>query len=237
MPRPDDQTAMPPVVGEAEWAAANAAQVEREKAQMRANDAVLAGRRHLPMVPMDPTYAFEGPSGPLTFAELFDGRPQLILYHFMLTPGSDHICPGCSMYTDNLPHLAHVRERDITFVLGSRVPQSHIQRVQEQMGWQHIPWVSTEDRFAEDIGALVDGSTTFRYTVFFRDGDDIFKTYATAGRGAEAVGGSAGLIDSTPYGRQEDWQDAPDGFPQGPPYTRGALHTDYDDHTRLGGLR
>ena len=71
----------------------------------------------------------------------------------------------------------------------------------------------------------------------FRDGDDIYKTYATAGRGAEAVGGSAGLIDSTPYGRQEDWQDAPDGFPQGPPYTRGGLHTDFDDHIRLGGIR
>ncbi|MBO9533605.1 MAG: DUF899 family protein [Solirubrobacteraceae bacterium] len=229
--------AKPPVVSEAEWAAANAAQVEREKAQMKANDAVLAGRRHLPMVKMDPTYAFEGPSGPLTFAELFDGRPQLILYHFMLRPGSDHICPGCAMYTDNLPHLSHVRERDITFVLGSRVPQDHIRRVQEQMGWQHIPWVSTEDRFAEDIGALVGGSTTFRYTVFLRDGDDIYKTYATAGRGAETVGGSAGLIDSTPYGRQEDWQDVPEGFPQGPPYTRGALHTDYDDQIRLGGIR
>lgn len=237
MTRAEDQTAKPPVVSEAEWAAANAAQVEREKAQMKANDAVLAGRRHLPMVEMDPTYAFEGPSGPLTFAELFDGRPQLILYHFMLTPGSDHICPGCSMYTDNLPHLAHVRERDITFVLGSRVPQDHIQRVQDKMGWQDIPWVSTEDRFAEDIGALVDGSTTFRYTVFFRDGDDIYKTYATAGRGAESLFGSAGLIDSTPYGRQEDWQDAPEGFPQGPPYTRGGLHTDFDDHIRLGGIR
>ena len=155
MTRPDRQPARPPVVSEAEWAAANAAQVEREKAQMKAGDAVIAGRRYLPMVRMDPSYVFEGPSGPLTFAELFDGRPQLILYHFMLKPGSDHICPGCSMYTENLPHLAHVRERDITFVLGSRVPQDHIRRVQEKMGWQHIPWVSTEDRFAEEFKAFV----------------------------------------------------------------------------------
>lgn len=222
----------PPVVSEQEWAAANAQQVDREKAHMKAADALWAQRRELPMVEIDPSFRFEAPGGPMSFAELFDGRPQLIVYNFMLKPHEpDFICPGCSMFTDNLPDLSHVRARDTTFVLASRVPLDHIARVRETMGWT-VPWVSSEDRFNEAVGALVDGQDTFRYTVFLRDGDRIFKTYATAARGVEILSSVWGLLDSTPYGRQEEWQDAPAGWPQGPAYAWWRRHTEYDSATK-----
>jgi predicted dithiol-disulfide oxidoreductase (DUF899 family) len=218
---------LPTVVSAAEWQADRDRLLVKEKAATRALDALAAERRRLPMVHMDKRYVFEGPNGELSLLDLFDGRRQLIVYHFMFAPGSDQLCEGCSLFTDNIGELAHLRARDTSFTLVSRAPLAELDPVKRRMGWT-VPWVSSfGSDFNDDMGVTIDGRETFGLSVFLRDGDSVFRTYFTNGRGVEALGSVWTFLDLTPLGRQENWEDTPAGRPQSAPYEWWRLHDDY----------
>jgi predicted dithiol-disulfide oxidoreductase (DUF899 family) len=213
---------LPQIVSPAEWQVAHDALLAKEKAATHARDALAAERRRLPMVAFDKPYTFTGPDGAASLPGLFEGRRQLIVYHFMLEPGGDP-CGGCSFFTDNVGHLAHLHARDTTFALVSRAPQGEIAAVKARMGWD-IPWYSSADDFSADCG-ITDG---FGLSIFLRDGDRVFRTYFTSGRGVEMLGSTWTFLDLTPLGRQESWEDSPAGYPQTPPYQWWRLHDEYD---------
>jgi predicted dithiol-disulfide oxidoreductase (DUF899 family) len=227
---------LPPVVTESEWRAALDSLRTKEKEQTRARDVLAAERRRLPRVRIDKEYVFEGPDGRVSLLELFEGRRQLLLYNFMFGPNQDAGCDGCSMVVDQIGHLAHLHARDTSFALVSRAPIDKIDRYQKRMGWT-IPWVSSFDSdFNVDFGfspaepqpdAYQDGEE-FGLNVFFRDGDEIFRTYETRERGVEALGSVWTFLDLTPLGRQEEWEDSPPGYPQTPPYEWWRRHDEYE---------
>jgi predicted dithiol-disulfide oxidoreductase (DUF899 family) len=203
----------------------------KEKAETRRRDALAAERRRLPMVRVDKDYIFTGSKGKLRLQDLFEGRRQLILYHFMFAPGVDGWptagCPGCSMVVDNVGHLAHLHARDTSFVLVSRAPLAKIKAYQKRMGWK-VPWFSSADSdFNVDFGVTTKEGETFGLSIFLRDGDQVFHTYFTADRGVEALGSSWTFLDLTPFGRQEDWEDTPAGRPQTAPYQWWRRHDEY----------
>ena len=175
------------------------------------------------MMEFSADYEFEGPDGVVSFPDLFEGRPQLILYHFWLPPDGDP-CAGCSMFTDQVSELAHLNARDVTFALVSRAPQDQIAALKQRMGWE-MPWYTVVGE--EFQKALRDRASTSRCDVFLRDGDRVFLTYATPGRGVEALGSVWTFLDLTPLGRQEEWEDTPPGRPQTPPYQWWRLHDSY----------
>ena len=191
----------PPIVSREEWDAARAELLVDEKEATRARDALAARRRRLPMVEVDKDYAFEGPGGRASLLDLFEGRRQLIVYRFFFEPGvagwPERGCGGCSMFADNLAHLAHLRARDTSYVAVSRAPVADIERYKERMGWE-FPWYTTLDDFSEDF----DVPEYFGLNVFLRDGERIFRTYFTTARAAEAIGSVWSLLDITPLGRQ-----------------------------------
>jgi predicted dithiol-disulfide oxidoreductase (DUF899 family) len=213
-------------VSEAEWQAAREALLAKEKDATRARDALAAERRRLPMVEYSPDYEFEGPDGVVKLPDLFEGRRQLILYHFWFPPDGEP-CSGCSMLTDQLGHLAHLNARDTTFVLVSRASQEEIAEFERRMGWS-IPWYTV---VGEDFQKARDTTEWFSLDVFIRDGDRVFLTYATRGRGVEALGPIWTYLDLTPLGRQEVWEDTPEGRPQTPPYQWWRLHDEYAEAT------
>ncbi|MBB6674680.1 DUF899 domain-containing protein [Cohnella nanjingensis] len=218
-----DPTALPPIATEDEWRIARERLLIREKELTCELDALAAERRRLPMVRFGKDYAFENANGKANLLDLFDGRRQLIVYHFMLAPGSGHLCRGCSSFADNIGHLAHLRARDTSFVLVSPAPLSEIQPYKERMGWT-IPWYSSNgDGFNDDCGA----GRGFGLSVFLRDDDDVYRTYYTTSRGVDRLRIDFNLLDLTPYGRQEDWEDSPAGWPQTPPYQWWRLHDEY----------
>jgi predicted dithiol-disulfide oxidoreductase (DUF899 family) len=225
----------PPIVSSAEWAAARQALLVKEKEATRALDALAAERRRLPMVSIDGPYAFEGPDGTATLVDLFDGRRQLIVYHFMLAPGAEP-CTGCSSFTDNVGNLAHLHARDTSFVLVSRAPLAEIQAFQRRMGWT-VPWYSSNaSDFNRDFGLSTDQGETFGLSVFVRDGERVYRTYFTDSRGVDRLRMDFNLLDLTPYGRQEEWEDSPEGWPQTPPYAWWRLHDEYEP-SRSGAAR
>src|ERR687893_1009856 len=142
----ESQGNLPLVVSQAEWLAARKELLAKEKEATRARDALAAERRRLPMVPIEKDYVFEGPEGKATLLDLFDGRRQLIVYHFMFAPGVEGWpeagCPGCSLFVDNIGHLAHLHARDTSLVLESRAPLANIEPYKERMGWT-VPWFSS----------------------------------------------------------------------------------------------
>jgi predicted dithiol-disulfide oxidoreductase (DUF899 family) len=226
---------LPPFVSPAEWQAAREQLLAKEKEATRARDALAAERRRLPRVRIDKEYVFEGPNGPASLLDLFEGRRQLVVYHFMFGPNQDVGCDGCSMVVDQIGHLAHLHARDTSFALISRAPLAKIEPYRERMGWT-IPWFSS---FGNDLnvdfglspevpeaGAYQDGET-FGLSVFFRDGDEVFRTYFTNRRGVEALGSVWTFLDLTPLGRQEDWEDSPEGYPQTEPYEWWRRHDEY----------
>lgn len=212
---------LPPVVSAAEWEAARAELLAAEKAATRARDALAAARRRQPMVRV-PDHLLVGPDGPRRLSDVFDGRPQLIAYHFMLQPGSDHVCEGCAMFTDNLGHPDHLNARGVTRILTSPAPIEQIEQVRRQMGWTH-PWYSAPE-LTRDMG-VGDG---FGLSVFLKDADAVFRTYFTTGRGVEALGSNWTFLDLVPFGRQETWEDTPPGRPQSQPYLWWRLHGEYE---------
>lgn len=197
-----------------------------EKAVTRQLDALAAKRRQLPAVEVDREHRFTGPDGEVGLLDLFEGRRQLIVYHFMLPPDDDHICEGCAMFVDQLPHLAHLHARETSLVLVSRAPYPQLQAVRDRMGWT-VPWYSSYgSTFNREMGVTTDAGDSFALSVFLRDGHAVYRTYVTDGRGVETLGTVWTLLDLTPFGRQETWEDTPDGRPQGPPYVWWRLHDD-----------
>jgi predicted dithiol-disulfide oxidoreductase (DUF899 family) len=217
---------LPEIVDEAEWKRANDELIAREKEAMRASDALAAQRRRQPMTEVPTHYEFEGSDGRVRLLDLFEGRRQLILYHFWFPPGGPP-CSGCSMFTDQVGHPAHINARDTTIALVSAASQPEIQGYRDRMGWE-LPWytpVGTEFQEASET------TEYFALEVYLRDGDRAFLTYKTRGRGVEPLGSVWTFLDLTPLGRQEEWQDSPPGRPQGPPYQWWRLHDEYEHST------
>ncbi|MBA2467928.1 MAG: DUF899 domain-containing protein [Chloroflexia bacterium] len=205
---------LPPVVSREEWAVARKRLLDQEKALMRLKDAVSAQRRRLPMVEVDVGYTFEGQDGPATLLDLFDGRPQLILQHFMFGTDWEEGCEGCSMMADHVGPLAHLHARGVSFAMVSRAPIGKLVRYRERMSWD-LPWYSSAGTtFNEDFHVTVDGDEHSGISIFLRDGDRVFHTWQTGGRGVEVIIGALQYLDLTPYGRQEAWEDSPGGWPQ-----------------------
>jgi predicted dithiol-disulfide oxidoreductase (DUF899 family) len=226
-----DREAMPSVVSPAEWQAAHDQLLRREKEATHARDALAAERRRMPMMEVQKSYTFEGPEGRGSLLDMFEGRRQLIVYHFMFAPGvngwPEAGCPGCSFVVDHIAHLAHLHARDTSLVLVSRAPLKNLQDYQHRMGWS-IPWFSSaESDFNDDFGLSTKQGETFGLSVFFRDSDRIFRTYFTAGRGVEMLGSAWSFLDLTPLGRQETWEDSPEGWPQTAPYVWWRRHDEY----------
>jgi predicted dithiol-disulfide oxidoreductase (DUF899 family) len=226
---------LPPVVSPANWQAAHERLLAKEKEATRARDALAAERRRLPRVLIERDYVFEGPDGEASLLDLFEGRRQLIVYHFMFGPSADAGCDGCSMVVDQIGHLAHLHARDTSFALVSRAPSAKIEPFSQRMGWT-IPWYSSfGSDFNVDFGVgpetprpdeYQDGES-FGLSVFLRDGDSVYRTYFTSGRGVEALGSVWTFLDLTPLGRQEEWEDSPEGYPQTPPYQWWRRHDEY----------
>jgi predicted dithiol-disulfide oxidoreductase (DUF899 family) len=227
---------LPPVVSPDEWRVAREELLAKEKEATRARDALAAERRRLPRVRIDKDYVFEGPDGKAGLLDLFEGRRQLILYHFMFGPNQGVGCDGCSMFVDNVGHLAHLHARDTSLALVSRAALARIEPYKERMGWT-VPWYSSfGSDFNVDFGVSPESprpteyqdGESFGLSVFLRDGDDLYRTYFTSGRGTEALGSSWTFLDLTPLGRQEDWEDSPEGYPQTPRYEWWRRHDEYE---------
>jgi predicted dithiol-disulfide oxidoreductase (DUF899 family) len=219
------------VVSPDAWQAALDELRVNEKAATRARDALAAERRRLPVVRIEKDYVFEGPDGPASLVDLFNGRRQLIVYHFMFASGVEGWpsagCTGCSMFADNVGNLVHLYARNTSFALVSRAPLANIEPYKKRMGWT-MQWVSSGGSdFNVDFGVTVDGRETFGLTVFLRDGDTIYRNYFTAGRGVETLGTVWTFLDLTPLGRQEAWEDSPAGWPQTAPEWR--RHDEYEN--------
>jgi predicted dithiol-disulfide oxidoreductase (DUF899 family) len=220
----------PPIVSAQEWDAAYQEMLVKEKQLMRARDALAAERRRMPWTAVEKEYVFDGPDGKASLLDLFDGRRQLIVYRAFLQPGvhgwPEHACVGCSLMADHVPNLAHLNARNTTFVYASPASQADIERVKARMGWGHIPWYTITDDFDKDFGVDEWHGTT----AFIRDGDRVFKTYFINNRGDEIFVPTWNLLDMTALGRQEDWEDSPEGYPQSPPYEWWAWHDAYPEH-------
>jgi predicted dithiol-disulfide oxidoreductase (DUF899 family) len=220
----------PPIVSAHEWDIAWQRMLAKEKEFTRARDALAAQRRRMPWTAVEKNYSFDGPDGTLSLLDLFGGRRQLIVYRAFIEPGTgdwpEHGCTGCSLMADHVPHLAHLNARDTTFVYASRASQSDIARMKAKMGWRH-PWVSIADDFDADFGCRDWHGTN----AFIRDGDTVYRTYFINGRGDEVFVNTWNLLDMTALGRQEDWEESPDGYPQTPPYEWWSWHDAYAQHT------
>jgi predicted dithiol-disulfide oxidoreductase (DUF899 family) len=207
----------PPIVSPEEWDTAREQLLVKEKELTRARDGLAAQRRRMPWLAVDKGYEFDGPEGRASLLDLFDGRRQLIVYRAFFEPGvsgwPEHACIGCSMVADQVAHVAHLNARDTTLVFASRGPQADIERVKARMGWE-MPWYTITDDFDADFGVDEWHGTN----AFIRDGDRIFRTYFIDARGDEAMGSTWSYLDMTALGRQETWEDSPEGYPQTPPY-------------------
>ena len=203
----------PPIVSAQEWEAARQQLLVKEKELTRARDALAAERRRMPWLAVDKEYEFDGPEGKVSLLDLFEGRRQLIVYRAFFEPGvhgwPDHACRGCSMVADQVAHVAHLNARDTTLVFASRAPQADIERLKARMGWE-MPWYTITDDFDADFGVDEWHGTN----AFIRDGERVFRTYFINNRGDEAMGSTWSYLDITALGRQEDWEDSPEGYPQ-----------------------
>jgi len=227
---------LPEIVSMSEWLSALQKQVDREKAFTRARDELNAQRRRLPMAKIDKRYSFEGPEGSVGLVDLFGGRRQLIVYHFMFAPEWQAGCDGCSWVVDAMTHPAHLNARDTSIVLISRASLDKLRGYQERMGWKHPGWYSSGGSdFNSDMGVTLSDpdepakmSERHGVSVFLRDGDSIYRTYFNGGRGIEYLGSLWTYLDLTPYGRQELWEDSPAGWPQTEPYVWNRRHDEYE---------
>jgi predicted dithiol-disulfide oxidoreductase (DUF899 family) len=223
---------MPPIVSPQEWEAARAEMLVKEKEVTRARDALAAERRRMPRMAVEKEYRFEGPDGPLSLLDLFEGRRQLVLYRFFFDPGMSSYpergCTGCSFMADQVADVAHLNSRDTIFANVSRAPQQEIERLKAEMGWS-MPWYTITDEFDTDFGVGEWHGTN----AFYRDDEDrIFRTYFIDARGDEHLGSAWAYLDMTALGRQEEWEDSPEGYPQTPPYTWWKRHNEYDGTER-----
>ncbi|EPC03079.1 hypothetical protein L861_22480 [Litchfieldella anticariensis FP35 = DSM 16096] len=239
-----NETAHPEIVSRDTWLEARKQLLTKEKALTHQMDAVSAERRRLPMVRIEKDYVFDGPNGKARLLDLFEGRRQLIVYHFMFDPEWDKGCSGCTGFVNALGDLSLLHDRDTSFALVSRAPLAKLETYKAQQGWRW-PWVSSHGSdFNYDFHVTLDetvASPEYNYrnkaeleqrmgephfmsgechglSVFFRLGDEIFHSYSTYARGCESLTDAYALLDRTPYGRQEDFEDSPPGWPQKPTY-------------------
>jgi predicted dithiol-disulfide oxidoreductase (DUF899 family) len=211
--------ALPPVVDAETWQRELADLRKREKAATRELDAIAAQRRRLPMVEM-PDYTLDGEEGPVRLVDVFDSRSQLIVYNHMWFKGEQWQCSGCTGFTSQFTRLDVLGNYDARFVIVTQGPIDEALAYKRRAG-NAMPWYSTANSsFGADVGAPAGGG--FAVNVFLRDGDTVYRTWHTDGRGCEQLGYSFALIDLLPYGRQEEWQDSPPGWPQQPTYSRWA---------------
>lgn len=253
---------LPPVVSRAEWLAARAELLAREKAATRARDELNADRRRLPMVEITKEYLFEGPSGGVpssgreaepaavtssrgavpagatssgsaavrTLLDLFEGRTQLVVYHFMFVPEWDAGCRSCSAFLDQIGHLAHLNARGTTFAAVSRAPYAQIVPFKQRMGWT-VPWYSSAGSdFNVDFDATREDGEYPGISVFLQHDGRVFHTYSTYARGLDGLGSTTSFLDLTALGRQEDWEEPKGrstglGAPAGSPRLR--YHDEY----------
>jgi predicted dithiol-disulfide oxidoreductase (DUF899 family) len=236
------EIAHPDVVSRDEWLGERKKLLKHEKELTKHRDRVNAQRRRLSMVKIDKSYVFDAPAGKKSLLDLFKGRRQLIVYHFMFDPKWDKGCPGCTGYVSSLGDLSMLDDRDTTFVLVSRAPLTKLEAYKAKMGWNRT-WVSSfgsdfnydfhvtlDEKVAppeynyrnqadvEAIGGHLPEGEAHGLSVFFRLDDEIFHTYSAYARGTESLTDAYSLLDTTPYGRQEDFEDSPPGWPQKPTY-------------------
>ncbi|MFF5988250.1 DUF899 family protein [Prauserella flavalba] len=183
----------------------------REKAHTREGDAIAAARRRLPMVEVDATTTLIGPGGPVTLLDTFEGRRQLIAYYHMWHTGrpAEAQCEGCTFYNGQVRELSYLHARDITYATFCQGPYEESVAYRDFMGWD-MPWYSAE----KSLDVLMAGRGPFMLACYLRRDDRVFETYWTTGRGVEVMGQTYGLLDRTAYGRQEDWEDSPEGWPK-----------------------
>ncbi|MEU6982255.1 DUF899 domain-containing protein [Streptomyces sp. NPDC046324] len=214
-PMSDDRTSAlpgrPPVVDLATWQAARDELLVREKAHTHEGDAIAAARRRLPMVEFDGTVEVVGPDGPVPFLDLFQGRDELVVYKHMWYDGAPHQgqCEGCTTTAWHMKDAVYLNARGVSFAVLTTGPWDEVASYVAFMGYTQ-PWYSVRD-----VDEPVGGAMGY-VTCFLRDGDRTFLTYSTTGRGNEPVNGSLGLLDMTPYGRREAWEDNPEGRPEAP---------------------
>jgi len=217
--RTEENVAVPPIVDQDEWEAALAELRVREKAATRELDAIAAARRRLPMVEL-PDYVLDGADGPVRLVDVFDGARQLIVYNHMWFPGEEWQCSGCTGFTSQFTRLEFLEDYDAFFVLVTQGPIDDALEYRARVGNKMTWYSSSRSPFGGDMGAPPGGG--FQVNVFLRVGDTVYRTFNTQGRGTEQLSHSFPLIDLLPYGRQEEWQDSPDGWPQSPTYSRWA---------------
>jgi len=243
MPATATTPAHPPIADRAAWRAQRTALLAREKEATHQMDRVAAERRRLPMVRIEKDYTFDGPAGKRRLVDLFEGRLQLIVYHFMFDPAWEKGCPGCTGYVDALGDLSMLADRHTSFALISRAPLPKLEAYRKQRGWNR-PWFSSfGSDFNYDFHVTLDEKVrpveyNFRslaeiaarnpehtpageahgLSVFFRLEGEVYHTYSAYARGVEHLTNAYALLDVTPYGRQEDWEESPAGWPQKPTY-------------------
>ncbi|MFJ4470437.1 DUF899 domain-containing protein [Streptomyces sp. NPDC089424] len=202
---------LPEIAAREDWRRARQELLLKEKAATRARDALNAERRRLPMVETDTEYVFEGGDGKATLLDLFEGRQQLVVYHFMFAPEWEAGCRSCSAFLDQVGHLAHLHARGTTFAAVSRAPYTRILPFKARMGWT-LPWYSSHGNdFNADFEATLvhEGELVERPGVscFLRDRDRVFHTYSTYERGLDGLGSTTSFLDLTALGRQEEWEE------------------------------
>ena len=235
----------PPIATQDQWLAGRKKLLLAEKELTREYDRVNAARRRLPMVKIEKEYPFDGPNGKLSLKDLFEGRRQLIIYHFMFDPTWEtRRCPGCTGWVDSLGDLSLLEKCDTTFVVVSRAPLPMLDAYKAEKGWS-IKWLSSfGSDFNYDFHVTLDANVAppvdnYRnqaemdakmghpvamegehhgLSVFFRMDDDLFHTYSVYARGCSTLSNAYALLDTTPYGRQQDFEDSPSGWPQKPTY-------------------
>jgi predicted dithiol-disulfide oxidoreductase (DUF899 family) len=223
---------IPPIVSPQEWEATREELLVKEKELTRARDALAAERRRMPRMAVEKDYRFEGPDGEASLLDLFEGRRQLIVYRAFYGPEvttyaeggayPERACVGCSLVADQVANLAHLNTRDTTLAFASRAPQTEIQGLKKRNGWE-MPWYTITDDFDADFGV----DEWHGHNAFIREGDRVFRTYFIDSRGDEALGTTWSYLDMTALGRQEEWEDSPDGYPQTPPYQWWNYHDAY----------
>jgi predicted dithiol-disulfide oxidoreductase (DUF899 family) len=243
----DDATAAPPAVDRATFEAELADLRVEEKAHSRAGDALAAKRRRLPMVEIDSGITVTGPKGPVTLLDVFEGRRQLIVYYYMWfdgRPGAQQ-CEGCSFYTSQVRELSFIHSRDVTYATFCQGPYEQSERYRNFMGFE-MPWYSVQ---GDSLTSLLIGRKVgmMHLVCYLRRGSKVYETYWTTRRGVEAMDNSYRLLDLTVYGRQENWEDSPSGWPQlakgihpyrigGRPIVQWArVRAGYNDDLRGGG--
>jgi len=212
-PAADDAPALPSVVDRVAWQTELDTLRVREKAHTREGDVIAAARRRLPMVEMDPAITLFGPDGPVSLLQVFEGRRQLIAYFHMWFPGhpAAEQCEGCTFFNGQVRELSYLHSHDVTYATFCQGPYEESVRYRDFMGWA-APWYSTVG--SADVLLAGRDFTVGPLVCYLRDGNRVFETYWTRGRGLEIMAPSYGLMDRTVYGRQEAWEDSPPGWPQ-----------------------